>query len=333
MDRHRHKLSRLAPPPPRPAPAHSVKVCSVKSKQEPKHKELPRIGGFGGQPSVAEPKKLTPKPDGPSIHQTWSNQYVQFDPINDNLYGQNIKFGLVIGTYAAVPYIHLQLEARKRFYPHVPLLIHDDNSPSSSRLYDLCNAYGCDFETNTSRHAHFMGDLTAFVGGLKWAEAKRCDILLKLSRRWVFLTDWSADLRNLALESQYHTFSNYDTSFRLSIRTECIALSVKRWADPLFYRPTLEVIASGNVIGIEDYIQKVSGQLESRNCLRAGEWAKHQPKTPKGGYAVWGLMSSSRRQSTGSYFWHDSHSPEQYAQLAISWGLPYNTHNFVNPNS
>ena len=34
-----------------------------------------------------------------------------------------VPLGLVIGTYAALPYIHLQLEARRRLYPDVRTLV------------------------------------------------------------------------------------------------------------------------------------------------------------------------------------------------------------------
>ena len=40
-------------------------------------------------------------------------------------------FALVIGTFASTAYIHLQLEARRRLYPEVPLLVHDDGSPAA----------------------------------------------------------------------------------------------------------------------------------------------------------------------------------------------------------
>ena len=45
------------------------------------------------------------------------------------LLGINPRVEATVGTFAAVPYIHLQLEARRRLYPHVPLLVHDDGSP------------------------------------------------------------------------------------------------------------------------------------------------------------------------------------------------------------
>ena len=44
------------------------------------------------------------------------------------------KVAVVVGTFAAVPYVHLHLEARRRFYPEVPLLVHDDGSPKSAEL-------------------------------------------------------------------------------------------------------------------------------------------------------------------------------------------------------
>lgn len=304
-----------------PAPAVEVKQCS----------------GFGGNPAIFVPKvervEAPQPPDGPSINQYWANDYVALNPDSDNLYGSFLKIGMVIGTYAAIPHIHMQLEAHRRFYGHIPLLVHDDNSPVADRIHELCNQYDCSFEVNTSRHTHFIGDLTVFIGGLKWAEARHLDILLKLSRRWIFVMDWSKSLHEIAMNSQYPTISNFCRHFRLPIRTECIALSVKKWADPVFYRPALDKISYQSV-GVEDMIHKISLQIEGGCCNQAIRWRASQPMAPKGGYALWDIMGSDRVQYRGSNFlWHDSHRPNEYAALANAWGLPYSANDFANPNA
>ena len=56
-----------------------------------------------------------------------------------------LSIGVVIGTFAAVPYIHLHLEAWRRLFPHIRLLVHDDASPEQERLRRLCAEYGCEF--------------------------------------------------------------------------------------------------------------------------------------------------------------------------------------------
>ena len=48
------------------------------------------------------------------IERFWGDGRLPFAPVSDRLYDGLPKLGLVIGTYAAVPYVHLQLEARQR---------------------------------------------------------------------------------------------------------------------------------------------------------------------------------------------------------------------------
>jgi hypothetical protein len=44
------------------------------------------------------------------------------------------KIALVVGTFAAVPYVHLHLEARRRLYPDIGMLVHG-SSPLVSYSY------------------------------------------------------------------------------------------------------------------------------------------------------------------------------------------------------
>ena len=139
------------------------------------------------------------------------------------------RCGVVIGTFAAVPYVHLQLEAWRRLYPHAALLVHDDASPHAERLAELCAGYGAEFERNTERCPPCKGDLTAFVGGLHWARERGLDVLLKLSRRFVPLTDWTVSLAELALASHYATYCAWTTTFNFGFRSECVGLAVAEW--------------------------------------------------------------------------------------------------------
>jgi len=44
------------------------------------------------------------------------------------------NIGLVIGTFAALPYVHLQLESAKRLAPGVPVLVVDDGSKQGKEV-------------------------------------------------------------------------------------------------------------------------------------------------------------------------------------------------------
>jgi hypothetical protein len=243
--------------------------------------------------------------------------------------------GMVVGTYAAVPYIHLQLEARRRFYPDVPLLVHDDASPEGPRLAELCVSYGVDFESNSERQPYHLGDLTAFLGGLRWADRRKLDILVKTSRRWVFLTRWVEDLQRLALDSQYATFSNYTTTYGFGFRTESIGLATKRWASPEFFRPTIAAIRRRLHVFVEAYIHQHAVEFERSNCFQAIRWKQEHPMPPdKMGYAQWHLIGTDRGRSDPArrWLWHDCDPPRAYAEIAQHWGLPYEVKDFEDPN-
>src|ERR1700677_25728 len=104
-----------------------------------------------------------------------------------------LTVGLVVGTFAAVPYVHMHLEARRRFYPDVPLIVHDDASPNQRDLRRLCADYGCEFESNDTRRPLCIGDVSCLLGGLLWAKHIGLDIVVKMSRRFVPLRDWSVE--------------------------------------------------------------------------------------------------------------------------------------------
>jgi hypothetical protein len=131
-----------------------------------------------------------------------------------------VAVGLVVGTFAAVPYVHLHLGARRRLYPHVPLLVHDDASPKQHELRRLCEEYGCEFESNDVRQPACIGDISCLLGGLLWAKHIGLDIVVKMSRRFVPLVDWVGDLRGLALASQYPTYSNICKAYGYGFRSQ-----------------------------------------------------------------------------------------------------------------
>ena len=249
------------------------------------------------------------------------------------LYARQPTVGLVIGTYAAVPYIHLQLEARKRCYPHVPVLVHDDGSGRREDLRGLCAAYGADFETNATRQPPCLGDLTVFAGGLAWARKRRLDLLLKISRRWVFRTDWTPSLVDLAQASQYATLGSYTTTFNFGFRSECLALSVAAWSQPLILEELLRPIRQGQEVFVEGYLHGLARRLEDVQCEAAEHWRlTHLMPPDKAGYALWRFMGTDRCTRLASFLWHDSHSPVDYRDLAVEWGLPYDHPDFVDPN-
>ncbi len=77
---------------------------------------------------------------------------------------------LIIGTDAALPCVHLQLESLRRNCRDVSVLVHDNRSPQSRALKLLCDEYGTAFHSMPSRFRHVAGDLSAYLWGLAWAD-------------------------------------------------------------------------------------------------------------------------------------------------------------------
>ncbi|MDB5341895.1 MAG: hypothetical protein JWP89_272 [Schlesneria sp.] len=277
---------------------------------------------------------MTVAADEFAIMQDWNNhKLVQQSTTIDDLFQRPPNIGVVIGTFAALPYIHLQLEARRRFYPGVPLLVHDDGSHQRDTLRSLCRSYDCDFESNSVRQPPCIGDLTAFLGGLVWAKARGVDLMTKLSRRWIFLTDWTKSLSSLAMESQYATFCSYTTTFDFGFRTECLGLAVAQWGEEVFLNDLWSYIHRPRGVFVEGYLHEFARRLEGLNSQRAERWRAAHPMTEsRTGYALWTLMGTDRCEKSPFYLWHDSRTSEDYHHQALEWGLNYSLADFQDPN-
>jgi hypothetical protein len=269
-----------------------------------------------------------------AIIQTW-NSDARVVPVASPrpLFPDVPRMGMVVGTYAAVPYVHLQLEARKRFYPTAPLLVHDDGSHKSTELHSLCELYGCDFEFNETRQPPTIGDLTAFFGGLLWAKFRSLDLIIKVSRRWIFRTDWTFSLAALAVQSQYATFSSYTTSFNFGFRTECVGLAMRAWTREHVLTDLAGSIEKGQSVFVEAHIHEHARQFERQNTRAAEQWRQGHPMpSDRTGYALWTLLGTDRCERSPFFLWHDSCGPQDYYTLAREWGLPYTPDDFADPN-
>jgi hypothetical protein len=275
-----------------------------------------------------------PQSEAPVIVQAWNAESrVVIRPRSANLFRGSPRVGMVVGTYAAVPYIHLQLEARRRFYPGVPLLLHDDGSHRIAELAGLCRQYGCDFEYNDRRLPPCVGDLSAFVGGLLWAARRDLDILVKVSRRWLFLVDWERSLKALGAQSQYATFCSYTTAFQFGFRTECVGLAVAVWLNGDFLEDAKKRINEGKSVFVEGYVHEFARRYEAQNCEAAESWREAHPMSDdRNGYALWTLLGTDRCERSPNFLWHDSCGPEDYLAVSRDWGLPYTLEDFIDPN-
>jgi hypothetical protein len=245
-----------------------------------------------------------------------------------------IAMGLVVGTFAAVPYIHLQLEARRRLYPDIPLLVHDDASPKQDELRRLCAEYGCEFETNDTRRPVFIGDISCLLGGLLWAKRNRLDIVVKMSRRFLPLENWAPELRELALASQYPTYCNVTESFGFGFRSECAGMAVNEWIGNRAHEQLAVIALTPGSPFVEAVVHNIARRLADFRCERAMRWDEIQAPRPddRNGFAPWDFMGTDRCERYPGFLWHDSAQPADYHQLAEQWGLPYSHDDFIDPN-
>ncbi len=269
------------------------------------------------------PGYVTPSAPPPKV--------LQSKPAVDGALFDN-RVGVVIGTFAAVPYVHLQLEAARRIYPGTPILVHDDGSPHRDRLAELCQDYGADFVGASERKAQFLGDVSVYRAGILWAQERGIKYLLKLSRRWIWLEDWRPSFLDLADTTDADTFSHYCTANGFGFRTECVGFKVAAWhAIPEWAE---RVIAADKNIFVEYDLHRLAEQVSKHGSEKWKKWDRENKRQPdRLGYVPWPLMGTSRHTAVDSHLWHNSHRPSDYAALARSWGLGYTAQDFADPNA
>lgn len=246
-----------------------------------------------------------------------------------------MKIGLVIGTFASAPYIHLSLESRKRYYPHIPVLVSDDASPKRAELEKLCNRYKVDFISNSSHMPDHYGDLSVFVHGFQWAKQNNIDLLLKISRRFIPLFDWSKELQEAYENTGVATFSNYCTRYGFGFRTECTGFHVPTWyARGLVTEMENKLAAIDGGLFMEAYVHELSQKIMCNTSEKASLWFYENPAPPeRSGYAPLNFMSTSRVEKKPNLLWHDYTHHLQYWSKALEFGLfQYKPEDFENPN-
>ena len=216
----------------------------------------------------------------------------------------NSKFGLVIGTYGSVPYIHLFLESAKRNFPDVSIFVNDDNSKSEA-LRNICNDYGVTFHSNPHRHRHLPGDVTSAINGLNWAKKAELDILAKMSRRFIPFFDWTIELQK-AFKSGISTWGNYDISQNLPLRTECFAMHINSWYAHLDKVEKIKRV-KGNVFRwVEENFFNLANKVS--NGRR---------------FETWNSIGNNRKARMPNILWHHANPPEDYFNKAKGYELPY----------
>jgi hypothetical protein len=242
--------------------------------------------------------------------------------------------GLVIGTFAAVPYVHLHLESWRRFYPSIPILVHDDCSPNQAHLQALCEEYGADFVSSPRRGRWTVGDMASYVEGFSWAGSRGIELLVKMSRRFIPLYNWIPGLQSLAFESQYPTFSNECKHFSFGFRTECIGFHVESWLRAGALEEIRRPVLNDEPVFVEGYLHNLAREvLRRQGCAAKQEYVKANPRPEHAdGYGVWEIMADKRVTRQPHILWHDCDQPVDYARVSAVYGLPYRLEDFNDPN-
>ena len=232
--------------------------------------------------------------------------------------------GLVIGTFAAVPYVHLALESRRRHYPDVPLLVHDDASPEQDRLRSLCREYGAEFVSTGVRGAHARGDLSTYVRGMGWAEETGLELLVKMSRRFIAMHDWVPGLQRLAYDTQYATYSNQCLHYHYGFRTECVAFHAASWRRAGAIDEMKDAMTRGPAVFVEGLVHELARLVHQWNCGANRDYeARHPRPSQADAYGPWPIMAERRIARKPNVLWHDADEPADYCRQARLYGLPY----------
>jgi hypothetical protein len=240
---------------------------------------------------------------------------------------------LVIGTFAAVPYVHLALESRRRYFPSVPLLVSDDCSPAASELEALCRQYDAEFRRSSRRSGHRIGDVSSYVYGLEWATSLGVELLVKMSRRFIPLHNWVPDLRALAWETQYATYSQRCLHFNYGFRTECIGLHVAGWRSPAIQRDLREPLGRDQEVFVEGFIHRLARRIQGSACdLNRRHVALYPRHGDSDAYGIWPIMPDRRTTKKPDILWHDCDSPADYCRVSQLFGLNYSLEDFADPD-
>ena len=143
---------------------------------------------------------------------------------------------VVVGTWGpcAPALVRLQARTLRATCPGVPLLVSDDASPCGPELEAAAREEGVALWRSTERLGHAGGDLAAVWRGLAWAVGIGAGVLVKLSQRFVPLTEgWATDSAAELLATGEPPLplatARSDGPDVWPLRTECLVLAVDRW--------------------------------------------------------------------------------------------------------
>jgi hypothetical protein len=157
---------------------------------------------------------------------------------------------------------------------------------------------------------------------------------VKMSRRFIPLRDWTTELRELALASQYPTYSSFCTSYGFGFRSECVGMAVHEWIANRAHEQLAALAMAPQVPFVEGALHEVAKRVADFRCRRAMQWDEIHGLRPddRAGYAPWEFMGTDRHERYPQFLWHDWARADDYSQQAQQWDLPYTMEDFIDPN-
>lgn len=238
-------------------------------------------------------------------------------------YTNDLKIGVVIGTYGSVAYVNLALHYLKNVNKIDKILVHDDCSPKKDELKKLCEEYNVDFYSTESNMFYktsigSIGDQNCFFEGLKWAKENKLDILVKFSRRLIPCFEWVSDFKDLVLKSDGLTFSSYCKQDNFPIRTECIAMNVNAWTNEFVMKILNFYIKNNICVFAEFFNDEMAKQIDFQNFSEKYKNYKKENFTgyTYSGYVHWydilGKNRYTKDDRNENVLWHMYSTPEDY---------------------
>lgn len=224
-----------------------------------------------------------------------------------------LRVGVVIGSFNMPSAVRLNVAAiRHHCGPDVPILISDDCSDGFAPTPDPASLFGRLVEIvsetpnvtlwpSVERIGHAGGDLRAVWAGLQWAKAIGLDVLVKLSQRYIWDVPAWTGLAALELErSGKPTLGRECGWHHWELRTECVAMDVRRWANA-----------------------GVFAHLTPRRVAWAAEQVLADTARDHvgGGIAQWSLMSDARPTPIAGALFREANPQADYEALADRLGV------------
>lgn len=244
--------------------------------------------------------------------------------------------GIVIGTFAAVPYVHLSLAALRANEPELKIIVHDDCSPAGDKLRAICQQYDAEYYSLAFRRVATVGDLSAVALACRRTHQLGCNIGVKLSRRFIINRPFVAGLRELFYNMQIPTVCGACATFGFGYRSECVAMWAPAWLSTGVVDEMERIVAANKEYsGLPEgwYHEKAKKVYEQTKSAARKKYDHFYPiAASRAAFTDWPLMGLGRAEKVPGVLWHDSHSPRDYWTLAQEFNLPYTLQDFLDPN-